>query len=254
MCSPKKQIAFIHFTSIQSALQAVEAMQKEERYKGKRIAYGRDRSAYDKKGERDRDLDRMPPLALPPPSPPGPTLQAPIYPVDNFNRTVYLGGLHADTSYTEVLDAVRGGPVASCKLLADKNCAFVTFVDPESAMNFYRIASYRDGLTIHDQKARVGWGKPAPLPATVMGALARGASRNVYLGGIDVESVTESKLTSDLSAYGTVEKVNVISDKGIAFVNFTNIQSAVKAVAALRQDPFYSKFKINYGKDRCARH
>jgi len=251
---PKKQIAFIHFTSIHSAIQAVEAMPKDEKYKGKRISYGRDRSAYDRNKGGDDHQDRLPPLSLPRPASPG-LPPPPVYggsPESSFNRTVYVGGLHTDTTYTEVLDAVRGGPVASCKLLPDKNCAFVTFVDPESAMNFYRIASY--GQTIHDQKVRVGWGKPGPLPATVLGALARGASRNVYLGGIDPDSVTDSKLEQDLAAYGIVEKVNVISDKGIAFVNFTNIQSAVKAVAALRQDPFYSKFKINYGKDRCARY
>jgi len=288
---PKKQIAFIHFTSISSAIQAVEAMPKEEKYGTKRISYGRDRSAYDRKGAAFSNFP-PPPSSPPsyggsysssgggysssggygsggyssgggyvpvsPPSPPGPVAQGPppSYTPQgaDFNRTVYIGGLHAETSYTELLDCIRGGPVASCKLLPEKNCAFVTFVDPESAAIFHRMASFgRDALNVHNQKVKVGWGKPAPLPPTVVAALARGATRNVYLGGIDTEIITESKLESDLSQYGTVEKVNVILDKAIAFINFTSIQSAVKAVAALRQDPEYSKFKINYGKDRCAR-
>jgi len=169
------------------------------------------------------------------------------------NRTVYIGGLHADASYTELLDVVRGGSVASCKILPEKNCAFVTFVDPESALAFHHASFNRDGLNVHGQKVKVGWGKPAPLPPTVVAALQRGATRNVYLGGIETDTITESKLDTDLSQYGTVEKVNIVLDKQIAFVNFISIQSAVKAVAALRQDPSYSKYKINYGKDRCAR-
>jgi len=141
------------------------------------------------------------------------------------------------------------------KFFLKKNCAFVTFVEPDSAVSFHRLASFgREPLSVHNQKVKVGWGKPAPLPPNVVAALQRGATRNVYLGGIETDTITESKLESDLSQYGTVEKVNVILDKAIAFINFTSIQSAVKAVAALRQDPAYSKFKINYGKDRCARY
>jgi len=265
----KKQIAFVHFSSINAAMQAVETLPKEEKYVSKRLSYGRDRAAYDRKGA---SYGNFPPSAPPtgygylappvsPPSPPGglsgqgvapPMFGAPSG--GEFNRTIYIGGLHADTTYSELLDVIRGGPIASCKILPEKNCAFVTFVDPESALNFHRMVSFgRDALTVHNQKVKVGWGKPGPLPPTVVAALARGATRNVYLGGIEVDTVTESKLESDLAQYGIVEKVNVIQDKAIAFINFTSIQSAVKGVAALRQDPYYSKFKINYGKDRCAR-
>jgi len=104
-----------------------------------------------------------------------------------------------------------------------------------------------------DKKIKIGWGKPNPIPANVVMAISRGATRNVFLGGIDTEDITEEKLESDLSQYGTIEKINVVPGKHLAFVNFISIQSAVKAVTALRQDPAYVKYKVNYGKDRCAR-
>jgi len=285
----QKQIAFVHFTSITAAIQAVEALPKDEKYLSKRVSYGRDRSAYDRKGVAYQSyaptptppvtFSAPPPPSYPgfmggsypgypptgstysyapvsPPSPPQSSSVSPMYGAQGgeLNRTVYIGGLHADTSYTELLDVVRGGAVASCKMLPEKNCAFVTFVDPESALSFHHASMSRDGLTIHGQKIKVGWGKPAPIPPTVVAALQRAATRNVYLGGIETDTITESKLETDLSQYGTVEKVNIVQDKQIAFVNFTSIQSAVKAVAALRQDPAYTKYKINYGKDRCARN
>ena len=37
----------------------------------------------------------------------------------------------------------------------------------------------------------------------------------------------------------------------VAFINFTDIACAVKAVEGMKTHPEYSSFKINFGKDRC---
>jgi len=74
-------------------------------------------------------------------------------PSDNSNRTVYIGGLHRDTTYSELLDIIRGGNVAMCKIVPEKNCAFVTFVEAESASTFHRMAMLgRDIMVIRGQK------------------------------------------------------------------------------------------------------
>lgn len=36
-----------------------------------------------------------------------------------------------------------------------------------------------------------------------------------------------------------------------AFVNFCNIQNAIKAIGAMKNHPDYQTTKISYGKDRC---
>lgn len=43
----------------------------------------------------------------------------------------------------------------------------------------------------------------------------------------------------------------MIPEKSIAFVNFSDITSAIGAVETKRNDPTWSQFRINYGKDRC---
>jgi len=284
---PKKQIAFVHFVSIGDAMKALEVLSKDEKYSHRKLNFGRDRSSYDRTGDSftppqsiypppmnyapppssshtsyshpyqssPQAFYHQPPMAMYAPPPPPPLSPPPSSSQqENNNRTVYIGNLHPDTTCSELLDNIRGGNVASCKMVTEKNCAFITFVEPENASIFHRFAmSNRDGMIIHGQEVKIGWGKPNPLPPNVIMAVSRGATRNVYLGGIDLETITEKKLESELSQYGTIDKINIVSDKNIAFVNFTSIQNAVKAVAALRQDPAYSKYKINYGKDRCAR-
>ncbi|PFH58190.1 hypothetical protein XA68_14030 [Ophiocordyceps unilateralis] len=55
----------------------------------------------------------------------------------------------------------------------------------------------------------------------------------------------------DFSEYGEIELVNTLREKSCAFVNFTNIANAIKAIEAIRGRDEYKKFKVNFGKDRC---
>jgi RNA recognition motif-containing protein len=84
----------------------------------------------------------------------------------------------------------------------------------------------------------------------VIAAVQNGGSRNVYLGNID-ETITEDKLRQDFGEYGDIELVNTLKEKNCAFVNFTSIASAVRAIDGIRSKDEYKKFRINYGKDRC---
>jgi len=88
------------------------------------------------------------------------------------------------------------------------------------------------------------------LNQQVAKAVQNNASRNVYLGNIN-ETITEEKLKQDFSEYGEVELINIVPDKNIAFVNFTDILSAVKAVEGIQNKEDYKTFKVGYGKDRC---
>ncbi|KAJ7359441.1 hypothetical protein DFH08DRAFT_931953 [Mycena albidolilacea] len=55
-------------------------------------------------------------------------------------------------------------------------------------------------LALHAQELKVGWGKASPVPAQ------SGASRNVYLGGLD-EGMTEEMLRDKLSRFGLIDQV-----------------------------------------------
>jgi RNA recognition motif-containing protein len=165
------------------------------------------------------------------------------------NRTIYLGNIHPDTTTEEICNVVRGGILNHIRYMPDKHIAFIAFVDPTLALNFYSQASYH-GIVIKNRRLKVGWGKPSALSASVIAAVQNGGSRNVYLGNID-ETITEDKLRQDFGEYGDIELVNTLKEKNCAFVNFTSIASAVRAIDGIRSKDEYKKFRINYGKDRC---
>ncbi|CAG8568139.1 2771_t:CDS:1 [Diversispora eburnea] len=166
-------------------------------------------------------------------------------------RTVYLGNLPPDVQFEEMLNHVKVGPIESVRVLSDKSCAFISFMDGAAAMAFYQEATSRK-IVLHGQELKVGWGKPSPVPVNVQVAVTtQSATRNVYLGNLD-ESITEATLREDLSKYGPIEHVKIVREKNIGFVHFLSIASAMKAVQTLPTDSKYSNKKVNYGKDRCA--
>jgi len=166
------------------------------------------------------------------------------------NRTIFLGSLHPETTTKDICDVIRGGILQDIKYKQDKGIAFVTFIDPNAATAFFNRAQ-NDGLVIKKRGVKVGWGKISnQLNQQVAKAVQNKASRNVYLGNIN-DTITEEKLKQDFSEYGEVELINIIPYKSIAFVNFTDILSAVKAVEGIQNNEDYKNFKIGYGKDRC---
>ncbi|KAF9960703.1 hypothetical protein BGZ70_008514 [Mortierella alpina] len=167
-------------------------------------------------------------------------------------RTVFVGNLPEGVKIREILDFIRTGIVENAVLLESKHYAFISFVDANAALAFHSQAQKKK-IKIQDQELTIGWGKAAPVPPTVAQALEQGATRNVFLGGID-NSFTEDVLLKDFSELGVVDKISIVREKAIAFVHLTHIASAVKAVAVLRsQKPRYSSLRISYGKDRCAK-
>ncbi|KAG0313315.1 hypothetical protein BGZ97_010300 [Linnemannia gamsii] len=167
------------------------------------------------------------------------------------SRTVYLGNVPTESSIEDILNLVRNGIVENARLLPEKSCAFVSFLDSASASAFHHDATSRK-LELAGQELRVGWGKPSPVPPQVLQAIQQGATRNVFLGGVD-DSVTEQTLRADFSQFGMIDTIKVLREKNIAFVHFSNIGNAMKAIAALSQDARYSRRRMNYGKDRCAK-
>jgi len=138
------------------------------------------------------------------------------------------------------------------RLLLDKNCAFISFLDSTSAVHLHSDAILKK-LTIKGQDIKVGWGKPTPVPSSVMMAVRQsGASRNIYLGNLPAD-ITEEEILEDVSKFGPIDTIKMVRDKSIAFVHFLSISHAIKAVAQLPQEPkWQSPRRVFYGKDRCA--
>ena len=265
----EKSIGFVHFLSIGNAIKAVSQLPQEPKWQApRRVYYGKDRCAYVSKTQQqnaaqylgiapgyahvlndsDRDLISN---ALAQQSVAAAAVATTAGGVTNLgNRTVYLGNIHPETTIEEICNVVRGGLLHHIRYIPDKHICFVTFIDPTAAASFYALSNLQ-GLMIHNRRLKIGWGKHSgALPAAIALAVSGGASRNVYIGNLD-ESWTEEKLRQDFSEYGEIELVNALREKSCAFVNFTNIANAIKAIEGMRGREEYRRFKINFGKDRC---
>ncbi|EEH49302.1 uncharacterized protein PADG_05381 [Paracoccidioides brasiliensis Pb18] len=265
----EKSIGFVHFLSISNAIKAVTQLPQEPKWQApKRVYYGKDRCAYVSKTQQqnaaqylgiapgyahilnsaDRDLISN---ALAQQSVAAAAVATTAGGVNNLgNRTVYLGNIHPETTIEEICNVVRGGLLHHIRYIPDKHICFVTFIDPTSAASFYALSNLQ-GLMIHNRRLKIGWGKHSgALPPAIALAVSGGASRNVYIGNLD-ETWTEERLRQDFSSYGEIELVNALREKSCAFVNFTNIANAIKAIEAMRSRDEYKRFKINFGKDRC---
>ncbi|KAK5127985.1 hypothetical protein LTR85_005102 [Meristemomyces frigidus] len=265
----EKAIGFVHFLSIGNAIKAVTQLPQESKWQApRRVYYGKDRCAYVSKTQQqnaaqylgiapgyahvlngaDRDLITN---ALAQQSVAAAAVATTAGGVNNLgNRTVYLGNIHPETTIEEICNVVRGGLLHHIRYIPDKHICFVTFIDPTSAASFYALSNLQ-GLMIHNRRLKIGWGKHSgALPPAIALAVSGGASRNVYIGNLD-ETWSEERLRQDFQEYGEIELVNTLREKSCAFVNFTNIANAIKAIEAVRGKEEYKRFKVNFGKDRC---
>ncbi|GAA5923532.1 uncharacterized protein JCM15063_003678 [Sporobolomyces koalae] len=266
-----KNIGFVHFLSIATAIKVVQNLPGEPDYVGRRVAYGKDRTAYVPKNQHQQQQHNMAAAAMgsmaanyggfggglgfgspamgafdgsfgqngDPNAQPG-------------NRTVYLGNIHPEVTTEEICNIIRGGILQQIRYIPDKHICFVTFVDPHCALAFFQAASFQ-GIALHNRRLKVGWGKPSgPTSPGIAMVVQAGGSRNVYVGNIEDDArYTDEKLRQDFGEYGDIELINSLKEKQCCFVNFTNITNAIKAIEGIKQHPDYQDLKISYGKDRC---
>ncbi|KAG2135599.1 hypothetical protein BD769DRAFT_1627056 [Suillus cothurnatus] len=251
-----KNIGFVHFLSISVATKVVNTLPTEPAWAGKRVNYGKDRCAYIPKSQQAAAQAAQAAAAqslVAQSANISPAAGPNHFGGQTLNRTVYLGNIHPETTTEDLCNAIRGGVLQSVRYMQDKHIAFVTFVDPAAAFTFYQVASYQ-GLTLNNRRLKIGWGKNSgPLPPSLALAVHSGATRNVYVGNIeDFELFNEEKLKRDFGEFGDIELVNFLREKNCAFVNFTNISNAIKAIDSIKIKPEYANLRIAHGKDRCA--
>lgn len=292
---PERRIAFIHFTTILSAIRVVQNLALDDKYQNIKVSYGKDRCAFITKTQQhnaaqylgiDPNFERCLTnadreyisTALIQQANAAAAIATQAGGANNLgNRTIYLGNLHPECTCEEICNVVRGGILQAIRLIQDRHVCFVTFIDPVAAAQFFAMSALH-GLVVHNRKIKVGWGKHSgPLPNALNLAVGNGASRNIYVGGLDLrESATadadkdtetvrtengldpNAKLVSlvkrlrlDFEKYGEIEQINLLVAKKCAFVNFCNIANAIAAIDSVKKEAFYRNCKINFGKDRC---
>lgn len=272
----EKNIGFVHLASTQAAMQAVSALSATKRWR--RVSFGTDRvcisAAEDEHAgsTSDHPVKRL----FVKKSEQAPHIE---------NRTVFLGGVPKECTLNDLCNIIRaGGPILSIRLA--KGSAFVTFVEASAAQSLYDFAD-RYGVVVHGKRLAVGWGKPVDgsigagaLSFAVTNMLRQGATRNLCIVNLDaldahqlafastISTHSSEYTTNDtyhdaldrfFSSFGAIECINVVhqhqhgSSKGrMAFINFSSIMEAARALENARKDDRFEKCRLVYGRDRCA--
>lgn len=143
-----------------------------------------------------------------------------------------------DAAVDELLNLVRFGPIESVRLLPEKSCVFISFLDGATAAAFHADATVKK-LTLRGQELKIGWGKPSPVPNPIIQGIALAkATRNVFIGGLHPD-LTEAALRDDMNRFGPIDQVKIVRDKSIGFIHFLSIAAAMKVSRQVQ----LSKFK-----------
>uniref|UniRef100_V5F324 RNA-binding protein n=2 Tax=Kalmanozyma brasiliensis (strain GHG001) TaxID=1365824 RepID=V5F324_KALBG len=156
----------------------------------------------------------------------------------------------------------RYGQIETVRLVSEKSCAFINYVETADAVRAREDILGRLGGRVGlgtigpEGQVRVGFGKPeiipqagsggftpvADLPGGVMdGAGAEAfstdsasqeASRALWVGSIPPSTSTET-LVSIFAPFGPIESIRVLTSKSCAFINYERLEDAMAARKAL---------------------
>lgn len=66
---------------------------------------------------------------------------------------------------------------------------------------------------IHGKRIKIGWGKTQPMPPYVVQAINNGATRNVYMGNVDLAQFSEGDIKAEFEQYGEIEMISGLNER-----------------------------------------
>ncbi|KAF8892591.1 hypothetical protein BD779DRAFT_1771131 [Infundibulicybe gibba] len=180
-------------------------------------------------------------------------------------RSLWIGNLDSAVTSEQLIHVFAPyGAIESLRLLPEKECGFVNFVDQADAIRAKEDVLNRLGGNIgmpNGQTVRIGFGKadsapvapakgsPASPGPTSPGTSAGKTPTNAGLGGMDAQlqstptralwigsipsTTTPATILSVFSPYGPIESARVLTHKNCGFINFERLDDAVRARKAL---------------------
>ncbi|KAF7363282.1 Pumilio domain-containing protein C56F2.08c [Mycena sanguinolenta] len=192
-----------------------------------------------------------------------PKSEGPASQIQTPTRSLWIGNLDGVVTSEQLIHVFAPyGAIESLRLLPEKECGFVNFVDQADAIRAKEDVLNRLGGNIgmpNGQTVRIGFGKadsapvapakgtPAsPIP-TSPGAPKTTNSNNASMGGMELQSsptralwigsipstTTPATILSVFSPYGPIESARVLTHKNCGFINFERLDDAVRARKAL---------------------
>ncbi|KAF8638507.1 hypothetical protein AX16_010490 [Volvariella volvacea WC 439] len=182
------------------------------------------------------------------------------------SRSLWIGNLDSAVTSEQLIHVFAPyGAIESLRLLPEKECGFVNFVDQADAIRAKDDVLNRLGGNIgmpNGQTVRIGFGKadsapvaPAkganvsPGPASPAGTTGKATTSSSSLNNIDAQlqstptralwigsipsTTTPATILSVFSPYGPIESARVLTHKNCGFINFERLDDAVRARKAL---------------------
>ncbi|EGO18620.1 hypothetical protein SERLADRAFT_418814 [Serpula lacrymans var. lacrymans S7.9] len=194
-----------------------------------------------------------------------PKNEGPNSQIQTPTRSLWIGNLDSAVTSEQLIHVFAPyGAIESLRLLPEKECGFVNFVDQGDAIRAKDDVLNRLGGNIgmpNGQTVRIGFGKAdsAPVapakgttvtsPGTTSPSGATGKSTSPGLGGMDAQlqstptralwigsipsTTTPATILSVFSPYGPIESARVLTHKNCGFINFERLDDAVRARKAL---------------------
>lgn len=191
-----------------------------------------------------------------------PKSEGPTSQIQTPTRSLWIGNLDGVVTSEQLIHVFAPyGAIESLRLLPEKECGFVNFVDQADAIRAKEDVLNRLGGNIgmpNGQTVRIGFGKadsapvapakgtPASPVPTSPGA-GKSSNANAGLGGMELQSsptralwigsipstTTPATILSVFSPYGPIESARVLTHKNCGFINFERLDDAVRARKAL---------------------
>lgn len=192
-----------------------------------------------------------------------PKTEQPSSQIQTPTRSLWIGNLDSAVTSEQLIHVFAPyGAIESLRLLPEKECGFVNFVDQADAVRAKEDVLNRLGGNIgmpNGQTVRIGFGKAdsAPIapaknspvgtattatPAKTTGGTAPMSgmdaqlqstpTRALWIGSIP-STTTPATILSVFSPYGPIESARVLTHKNCGFINFERLDDAVRARKAL---------------------
>ncbi|KAI0317820.1 hypothetical protein OF83DRAFT_97653 [Amylostereum chailletii] len=178
-------------------------------------------------------------------------------------RSLWIGNLDSSVTSEQLIHVFAPyGAIESLRLLPEKECGFVNFVDQADAIRAKDDVLNRLGGSIgmpNNQTVRIGFGKADSAPAApgkgsssstsnssgsgsknaanagmngMEAQLQSTPTRALWIGSIP-STTTPATILSVFSPYGPIESARVLTHKNCGFINFERLDDAVRARKAL---------------------
>ncbi|KAI9030526.1 armadillo-type protein [Hyaloraphidium curvatum] len=159
-------------------------------------------------------------------------------------RSLWIGNLDPHVDASTLAAAFRGfGPIESTRVLRERDCAFVNFLDPAHAV---AARNAMQGRAIGGMPVRIGFGRVERGERE--GAGEQVPTKSVWIGNLP-GGVEAEDLRRIFRQFGPMESARVLTHKNCGFVNFENIEHAMEAVRAMHGTQIGPNFvRLGYAK------